>query len=235
VDTIETFIDGTLANHSIFLRSGDLNPDTKSENYSVTSTVAMRNSNGIFEDFTTTTLGVLTVNSLGTPEGSAASGGTGSAGPYDLIVETAKNRYEEDSIVDADITIFNTGDLPDDDVILDYWLTDPDGVIFGLVSEQFKEPVIGQTVKKVSIQLPTGAQLGEWRFNAHLFTTKQVIPTRFDSFEVIEKIPVQEKIVTFLKKIVNSIKVTDTQTLLISSGLISTLILFALFIKRKKY
>jgi len=90
VDEIETEVDGT-GNHTIFLRSDDLNPDGDSEIYQVISTVSMRNQNGLFEDFSSTVLGNLTVTSKGlSGEGSLSGGGVGTSGPYDVIVNTTK-------------------------------------------------------------------------------------------------------------------------------------------------
>ena len=110
--------------------------------------------------------------------------------PTDKVGE----QYEKDETVKADITIFNTGDLPDDDVVLEYWLTNPNGMEFGRTSEQFLEPVIGKHILRRSIRLPPNAILGEWRFNAVLFTVVMPAIPRFDSFQVVEKVSFLEKI-----------------------------------------
>jgi len=201
VDTIEAEIDGTLLNHSIFLRSTNLNPDGASETYSVVSVVSMRNENGIFEEFAPTTLGELVVTSDSGVGESGAAGGGQTAGPYDLFVSTIRPRYLPADKVDAVFTITNTGKIPDSDVILVYWLTDPNGIKHGVTIENFLEVTPGTHPFVKSVFLPEQSMLGGWTFNAQLFTVVQPVISSQGPFEVVESLPFLDVIRGGLKNI----------------------------------
>jgi len=190
IDNIETTIDGTLANHSVFIRSTNLNPTGVNETYSVVSVVSMKNSNGIYEDFPPTNLGTIKVRSLGGIGADGGfEGGTGSAGPYDVFASTLRPRYTAGQKVDAIVTITNTGDKVDDDVILVYWLTDPNDNKFGVTVENFLEVDIGEHIFVKSVFLPQQSVLGGWTFNVQLFTTVQSVRSSQGPFEVVDKLP----------------------------------------------
>jgi len=192
VDSIETFITLT-GNNSVFLRSENLNPTDGDENYTVYSTVSMQDKNGLWQSFGRTELESLQVlnldgvGALGVSGG--GSGGEGSAGPYDVIVAVVNDKYEVASKVSADITILNTGDVPDEDTILVYWLEDSVGNVFGETKEQFLEIPPGRKVLRKSISLPENSVLGQWKFKVDYFTVVQPKVSVFDSFEVVEKVP----------------------------------------------
>lgn len=206
VDTVETEITST-GTHDIYFRSDDLNPTSASETYTVYSTVGMLNKDGLWEWFTSTNLGNLLITSLG-GVGESGSGGDGSgeAGLYDVIVDVNKNKYEPVDEVSAKITIINMGDIPDEDTIMIYWLTMPNGDKWGETKEQFYEVPPGEKVLEKTIALPNNAELGEWKFNVDYFTVVQPVIQVYDSFEVVEEVTIKDTFSEMLMKVPNYTK-----------------------------
>lgn len=133
--------------------------------------------------------------------------GRGAAGAYDVIVEVEDNLYRPGSEVKALITLRNTGDKPDKDTILRYYLTSPDSKKIGETQEQILEvpPITykGQqctyaggtidnrdncvTYLEKKIYIPPDSIKGEWRFNVEYETEVQPLIRVFDVFSVMSR------------------------------------------------
>lgn len=179
VDTIITAVQGT-GNKNIYLRTDKLQPLSFLETYLVTSTIAMQNTDGVLEYFPESDVGYITV------EKQQEQTSTGQVGFYDVIVDTERHKYGANEIIVADITIINTGDLPDQDTELIYYLLDAQGNKYGEVKEQLLEVPAGTTKLEKEIALPEGVLIGEWTFNVEYYTVVQPKIHVYDTFQVID-------------------------------------------------
>lgn len=205
----------TTGTHNIYLLSDSLNPVSVSEDYLVTAIISMQDENGFWLDFAETEVGTLSVS-----EYLGLTGGR--VGFYDVLVDVRKPRYTSLDNVVADITLINTGDLPDEDTVLVYYLTDESGKRFGESKEQILEVPPGKTILTKEIALPDATLLGEWRFNVEYSTVVQPRIDVYDSFRVVEDLhPIKDS-----KLYLNFIELYNKHTLAISI----CLILFVLFI-----
>ena len=107
---------------------------------------------------------------------------------YDIIVKVERSVYSFNETVEATISIENKGDIPDEDTVLIYWLSNPINRKFGEAREQFLEVPVGKTSFKKSIVLPEMDLSGEWRFNIEYHTSIQSTINVFDSFTVKEEL-----------------------------------------------
>lgn len=123
---------------------------------------------------------------------------------YDVIVETKKDTYTQNEAIHFTITLKNTGDIPDMDSRLTYYIMDENSDIYKKSRSQIKEvPPInypedlcqllgGQidefdnciTVLEKKVQLPSKSRLGEWRLFVEYETTVQPKIIVYDTFEV---------------------------------------------------
>lgn len=156
--------------------------------------MSVKNSVGFYETFATSSVANLTVVSNGDGEGANGGTGGGSAGFYDVILSVLNPRYEQGATITSKLKIFNTGDLPDEDTILVYWLESPSGLRWGETTETFLEVAPGEHFFDKSITLPLNSELGGWSFNARYFTTVQPVITANDGFEVVQKLSIVDKV-----------------------------------------
>jgi hypothetical protein len=191
IESVETYVQGS-GNKSVYFKSDMLDPIGSSETYLIESVISMQNSDGLWEEFTETEVGYLKVNSLASSTGDGT--GVGRVGFYDVIVNLVKDKYEPEQEIKADILIKNTGDLPDEDTVLVYWLEDPSRKRFGETKEQILEVPAGETVLRRSVTLPSDTMLGEWRFVAEYNTVVQPQIVVYDSFEVLPKVGIMEDV-----------------------------------------
>lgn len=152
-----------------------------------------------------------TVYSSGETPTEAPSPGGGGGGPsefivikvprdgriYDVIVTVLKNKYELDSTITANISLFNYGLPTERDVTLFYYLFSPESKIYTSSSRVIKEvpnckPDNTTGLCKypsysflVELPLPPGAEIGEWRVVAE---KEQFVG--FDNFRVVQQIPI---------------------------------------------
>ena len=106
---------------------------------------------------------------------------------YDVSIKVDNEVYEFNQSVKATIQIINKGDIPDEDTVMIYWLSNPLNKKFGEAREQFLEVPIGTTKFLKVIDIPEEGLSGEWRFNVEYHTNFQATITVFDSFIVKEK------------------------------------------------
>ena len=172
--------------HIISFKNNDLDPLTGEVQYDVYSKVRMLNSDGLWQCFNDTYLGKVTVSAL--------SNHPRASGPYDVIVSNVYDKYSNDEKITANVIIKNTGDVPDKDTVLTYWLVAPDGQVYGETKEQFLEMPVGVTVLRKSITLPQGASPGDWKFMARYDTVVQPTIEVQDSFSVVTGYSVFNKI-----------------------------------------
>ena len=106
---------------------------------------------------------------------------------YDVIVKVEKNIYEFNETVIATITIVNKGDIPDEDTVLIYFLSNPINKKIGETREQFLEIPVGKTELIREVLIPPDELSGEWRFTVKYFTSFQSTIEVFDPFIVKEE------------------------------------------------
>lgn len=107
---------------------------------------------------------------------------------YDVLVKVEKNIYKFNETVKAEITLENMGDIPDEDTVLIYFLSNPINREFGFTREQLIEPVIGKNTLIRNLTLPEDELTGEWRFNVRFFTKVQPTIDVADTFRVKEEL-----------------------------------------------
>ncbi len=245
VESIETTVQGTTGNKDIYFGSNNLSPNGLQETYLVKTIVSMQNENGLYLEFNETIIGSITVDS----SNSVTEGDTvGRAGLYDVIVEVDRHKYEPSDIVKAEIVIFNTGDIPDEDTVLIYWL-EKNGERYGEVKEQFLEIPVGKTFLNKAIALPSDSELGEWRFVAEYYTVVQPKIKVYDSFEVVEDVALLDDFQEELKNLVlipatfitdsipefvKSQRLVSRDFVYVCIGILFSICLFIFFVKRRK-
>jgi len=167
---------------------------------------------------------------------------SGAEGSYDVLVDTYEHRYLQDEVVTSNITIFNTGGLPDEDTILIYYLVSPDGKRYGESKEQILEVPVGKTYFQKEIALPVNTQLGEWRFYVEYNTVVQPQITVYDGFEVVktaDELVEEETIFDKEKNVFNNsieyIKDKDNlYTVIAGIVILLALILLAVFLSERR-
>lgn len=184
-DTIIRQIVG-VKDHTISFSSMDLDPDGLEEDYDVYTTVSFLDTENDWWDFPSQKIGVQTIASL-------TDNGARQPGLYDVIVNTRYDRYGTEERIVAEILVKNTGDAPDEDTVLTYYLISPDGKIYGETKEQILEVPVGTTIYERSITLPLGSNVGEWKFHADYETVVQPTIQVYDSFEVVPELTLNEK------------------------------------------
>lgn len=190
-DEVERQIIG-VTDHTISFSSLDLEPSGLQEDYNVYTIVSFRDENGDWLEFLPEeNIGIQTIATL------TDNGPQSQVGYYDVIVTSSYDRYESDDKITADIIIKNTGDLPDEDTVLTYYLIGPDGEKFGETKEQILEVPPGSTTFKRSITLPLGSNIGEWEFHVDYETVVQPTIQVYDSFEVVPELSGSERRWTF--------------------------------------
>lgn len=185
-DEVERQIIG-VDDHQISFSSLELNPSGLEEDYDVYTIVSVKDEEGEWYDFPEEFIGIQTLASL------TDNGAKSQIGLYDVIVTNRIDRAEENDKITADILIKNTGDTPDEDTVLTYYLIGPDGERFGETKEQLYEVPPGSTVLTRSISLPVNSNLGEWEFHADYETVVQPTIQVYDSFEVVTGMSVLER------------------------------------------
>jgi len=113
---------------------------------------------------------------------------------YDVSVRVVKSIYSFNETVEAIITLENKGDIPDEDTVLIFWISNAINRKFGERREQILEIPPGKTVIKRSILLPESDLSGEWRFNVRYHTSIQSTIDVFDTFRVKEKLGLIDQI-----------------------------------------
>ncbi|MEK6830062.1 MAG: hypothetical protein AABY15_08150 [Nanoarchaeota archaeon] len=141
---------------------------------------------------------------IGDGEGTPSGGGGNIAIPsipsnetfkrYDLSIELDKNVYQLGDTVKATITIENKGDIPDEDTVLTFWLSNPINRMFGETREQFLEIPIGKSIFQKNITIPSDDLSGEWRFNIKYFTSVQPTIDAYKSFEVKQELNIIDRL-----------------------------------------
>jgi len=149
-----------------------------------------------------------------------------------LLLIQQKDKYRVGEKVIADILIKNTGDIPDKDVELTYFLISPSGEKFGETKEQFLEIDIGEKLLVRSIPLPSTSELGGWEFHVELRTAIQPLISVFNPFEVLENINIIDKASEALSPIINFGK-SNFKIILIVAG-ISIVGMFIFFNKKEE-
>ncbi len=211
-----------LGNHIISFVDDDLVSESLTEDFSVYTIVSIKDDDNQWYDFPMGYIGKITINEL-------TSNAPGGAGLYDVIVTTENTRYDTDSTISATITIVNTGDTPDEDTVLTYWLQDNQGNVYGETREQILEVPVGTTTLTREVSLPLNSKPGEWRFVATYETVVQPIISVHDSFEV-KDLTIQEKVNDSVKKFFSGNWILTG--IIIFFGLL--LLLLLLFLPRKK-
>jgi len=173
--------------HTISFSSLELIPEGIEEDYDVYTIVSILDENGDWYNWPETFIGIQTIAAL------TDNGPIQQVGLYDVIVTNRYDRYEVDDKITADILIKNTGDTPDEDTVLLYYLIGPDGQRFGETREQILEVPVGSTILTRSITLPLNSNIGEWEFHATYETIVQDTIQVYDSFEVVTGMTVLEK------------------------------------------
>jgi len=166
-----------VGNHKITISSDGLEPEYKVEQkYNVWVRVEMLNGVGLWQSFPLDYVGELNVVHL--------NDNGPKAGLYDVIVTTLYDTWTPAEPIRADITILNTGDLPDQDTVLTYWLEDTGGNKYGITKEQFLEIPVGTTQIERAVTLPLGTNAGQFQFKAQYETVVQPTITVYDSVQV---------------------------------------------------
>lgn len=186
IDSVERQIIGT-QDHTISFSDTDLVPIGVESDYQVYTIVSIYDENGDWYDFDQEFIGVQTIAHLND------NGARQQVGLYDVIVSSRYDRFEFNDKIVADILIKNTGDLPDEDTVLTYYLISPDGKKFGETREQILEVPVGETLLTRSITLPVGAEKGHWEFRTEYETVVQKKIEVYDSFEVVSGMSILDR------------------------------------------
>jgi hypothetical protein len=213
------------------MESDGLEPINKAnQEYDVFLRVEMLNGIGFWQSFPLEYVGRLNVINLN-------DNGARGPGLYDVIVTNVYDTWDVGESVAADVLIKNTGDMPDQDTVLTYWLEDSGGNRFSETKEQFLEIPVGVMNLRRELPLPSMSAEGEWRFRAEYETVVQPKINVYDAFLVED--------LTFIDKLRDRASIHLRQNLaLYGLGLLGTLfmILFLLIFalntggrKRGKY
>jgi len=165
-----------LGDKSIYISSNDIDVNAEEE-YEVWLRVEMLNGAGFWQSFPLEHVDTLTIQPL-------TSNALKGPGLYDVIVGNEYDVYEESEKIEVGIIIKNTGDSPDEDTILTYWLESPDGTRYGETREQFLEVPVGTTYLERALSIPLGVSDGEWQVKAQYETVVQPTIEVYDAFEV---------------------------------------------------
>jgi len=208
--------------HTITFSDDDLVPNGVDEDFKVYTIVSIKDGNDEWYNFPMERIGTIKINAL-TDNGARA-------GLYDVIVTSEYPRYDVEDTIKATITIKNTGDAPDQDTVLTYWLEDASGNRYGETKEQFLEVPVGTTTIHRELTLPLNSAPGEWKFKAEYETVVQPTVHVYDAFEVKEMSfwdKVNERISTF--------KISGLIGLLIGVGIFIILLLLIPTRRKKKW
>ena len=176
-----------VGSHNVSMNSDGLHPASLFEDYDVVISAYVQDENNEWVFIGSIPIGKLRVNQL--------TSNAPRREIYDVIVNNDYNRYDmNDDEVTANILIKNVGDEPDHDTILTYYLLGSDGQKYSETREQFYEVPVGVTLLSRSLPLPPNPQRGTWEFHAEYETAVQPTISVYDSFQMVEKIPLVDKI-----------------------------------------